>query len=119
SGLKHTPVIPQPNQPITISVRASDSDGVALATLFYRVNPSVTFNSAAMALQPDGSWVGEIPGQTAGRVVHFYVSAQDGHGGTAFAPAKGPDSRALVQVADAQGRNLPAHELRLIMLDAD
>jgi len=117
--LKHTPVVPQTNQPVTISVRASDPDGVASATLNYRVNPGNTFTSILMALQADGTWTADIPGQAAGKIVHFYVSAQDSLGASACAPDKGPDARALYQVADAQGTPLPAHELRLIQLDAD
>lgn len=119
TGLRHSPVVPPTNQPVTISVRVADPDGVVSATLNYRVNPATTFITVPMALQSSGEWTGTIPGQTAGRIVHFYVEAEDTLGATAFAPAKGPASRALYQVADGQGTALPAHELRLIMLDAD
>ena len=47
SDLKHSPIIPQANEAVTISVRASDPDGVASATLSYRVNPAVTFIEGA------------------------------------------------------------------------
>lgn len=119
TGLQHAPVIPPTNQTVTISIRASDPDGVASATVNYRVNPAVTFSSVPMTLQADGSWTASLPGQSAGKTVQFYVRAQDGLGAAAFAPAQGPDSRALYQVADSQSTNLPAHELRLIQLDAD
>jgi hypothetical protein len=119
TGLQHSPVVPATNQSVTISVRASDPDGVASATLSYRVNPATAFTNVAMSFQTNGAWAANIPGFAAGRVVHFYVTATDTLGASAFAPTKGPDSRALYQVADAQGTALPAHELRLIMLDAD
>jgi len=119
AGLQHSPVVPPTNQPVTISVRASDPDGVASAMLSYRVNPATTFTNAPMALQTNGAWTAQIPGLPAGRVVQFYVTATDTAGASAFAPLKGPESRALYQVADNQGTVLPAHELRLIMLDAD
>jgi len=119
TGLGHSPVVPPINQPVTISLRASDPDGVASVTLFYRVNPAVSFMSGPMTLQQNGSWTASIPGQTAGKIVQFYVTASDNLGASAFAPAKGPESRALFQVADGQGTALPTHELRLIMLDAD
>ncbi|HEU0008690.1 MAG TPA: lamin tail domain-containing protein, partial [Verrucomicrobiae bacterium] len=119
AGLSHSPVVPPTNQPVTISVRANDPDGVASVTLSYRVNPASPFTSGPMTLQQDGSWTASIPGQTAGKIVQFYVTAVDTLGASAFAPAKGPDSRALYQVADGQGTALPTHELRLIMLDAD
>lgn len=117
--LKHTPTIPLANQAVTISVSATDPDGVALATLAYRVNPGTSFTRLPMTLGADGAWEGHIPGQAAGRVVQFHVSAQDGLGASASAPARASDSRALYQVADSQGTTLRAHELRLIQLDAD
>ncbi len=119
TGLQHLPVVPAANQPVVISVRPSDPDGVSSATLSYRVNPVATFSDTPMALQADGTWTATIAGQTAGKIVHFYVTAVDTLGASAFAPSKGADSRALYQVADTQGTVLPVHELRLIMLDAD
>lgn len=119
AGLQHAPVVPPANQPATISVRVNDPDGVASATLNYRVNPATAFTTVPMTLQSNDVWAATVPGQTAGKIVHFYVTAADTLGAPAFAPVKGPDSRALYQVADTQGSALPAHELRLIMLDAD
>ena len=119
SDLRHAPAMPSASQPVTVSVRAADPDGVAAATVKYRVNPATSFASLPMARQADGAWTASLPGQAAGKIVQFYVTAQDGLGVSATAPAKGPESRALYQVADAQGTALPAHELRLIMLDAD
>ena len=119
AGLNHAPIIPRVNEAVTISVRASDPDGVASITLNYRVNPVTQFTALPMTVQPDGVWQAVVPGQSAGKIIQFYVSALDRVGAVAFAPSKGADSRALYQVADAQGTSLPAHELRLIQLDAD
>ena len=119
TGLKHFPVTPQTNETVTISARASDPDGVVSAVLNYRVNPATTFIPAPMNVQSDGTWSGAIPPQGAGKIVQFYVTAQDALGASAFAPVLGPNSRALYQVADTQGTQLAAHELRLIQLDAD
>jgi hypothetical protein len=119
SGLQHRPIIPSAKQPVTISARVTDPDGVGSVTLSYRVNPATAFSTVPMTRQSNDVYVADVPGQTAGKVVQFYATATDGLGGAAFAPARGPDSRALFQVADGQGSALPAHELRLIMLDAD
>ncbi|MBI1839515.1 MAG: CotH kinase family protein [Verrucomicrobia bacterium] len=119
SGLRHLPVFPRTNDPVTVSVRISDPDGVAGATLNYRLNRSNLFNALPMSLQADGSWSATMPPQTAGRVVQFFVSAADSLGASNTAPALGPASRALYQVADAQATKLPLHELRLIQLDSD
>ena len=117
--LQHAPAIPQTNQAVAISVRATDPDGIASATLYYRVNPATVFTNAAMTPRADGTWTANLPGQAAGKIVQFYVLAQDNLGASAMAPAGGPASRALYQVADGQGTTLSAHELRLIQLDAD
>ena len=119
SGLAHSPVVPRTNDTVRISVRATDPDGVAGAVLSYRVNPVATFTNIDMAAGPGGVWTGEIPPQGPGKVVQFYVTATDGLGAASMAPAAGPDSRALYQVADSQGTKLPTHELRLIQLNAD
>jgi hypothetical protein len=118
-GLHHFPILPTTNQPVTISVQARDPNGVASATLFYRINPTPEFTSTPMSLDSSSNWVATLPALPTGKIVHFYVSATDSLGSTSFAPSSGPDSRALYQVEDTQGSKLPAHELRLIMLDAD
>lgn len=117
--LRHSPVVPAANQPVTISVTSSDPDGVDGATLTYRVNPALTFTNLPMVASTNGIWTATIPGFAAGRVIQFYVTAQDRAGMTSLAPPKGPQSRALYQVADTQKTALPLHEIRLIMLDAD
>ena len=121
SRLQHSPVIPKTNEIVNVTVRAEDPDGVGSVTLFYRVNPATTYTNVPMALQADGSWGAAVPGFGAGKIVQFYVEAEDSLGGMAFAPDRGPDSRALYQVADAQkaGAKLTTHELRLIQLDVD
>jgi len=119
SALIHSPIVPRTNEAVTVSVRASDPDGVASATLNYRVNPASGFTSLPMTQPSNGVWTANIPGQTAGKIVHFYVTAIDALGAAAFAPAQGPTSRALFQVADAQTNPFTAHELRLIQLDMD
>lgn len=119
TGLRHSPVMPAPDEPVTISVQARDAQGVSAATLFYRVNPSIEFTNVPMALGSDATWSATLPGLPAGRIVHFYVRATDTLGASEYAPQLGPNSRALYQVQDAQVTKLPAHELRLIMLDAD
>ncbi len=119
SGLQHWPIVPLPNQTVTVSVRADDPDGVASVLVKYRINPATAFTTLPMTPQSTGTWAATLPGLAAGKIVQFYVTASDTRGTAASAPAKGPDSRALYQVADGQGTTLPTHELRLIMLDAD
>ena len=119
SGLRHLPVVPKTNEPVNVSVRIADPDGIASVTLNYRLNRSNVFNALPMSLQTDGNWGATLPSQSAGKVVQFYVSAVDTLGASNTAPALGAASRALYQVADNQGTKLPLHEVRLIQLDSE
>lgn len=118
TALRHDPPVPAAGQNAIVSVAADDPDNVSSLTLYYRVNGAVSFSTVPMALS-SGTWSATVPAQSAGVIVQFYVLAQDGAGATSTAPAAGANSRALIQWADNQSSALPAHELRLIMLNAD
>lgn len=118
ADLRHDPPIPAANVPVTVSCTAADPDGVASGALHYRLNGTAEFTEVAMT-QAGGRWSATIPGHAAGAIVHFYATLADTPGARAFLPARGPDSRALVQWQDSQTSALPAHQLRLIMLSAD
>ena len=60
-----------------------------------------------------------LPGQTAGRIVHFYVSAQDGLGATAWRRKPARIRARSTRWQTDRVRICRAHELRLIQLDAD
>lgn len=117
-GLRHSPLVPGVGVPITVHVTAADADGVASASLHYRTGTG-GWIIVPMSLV-DGEWQGQIPGQTANRIVQFYVTLTDTAGHTSFAPAKGPDSRALVRIGDGGVSGIPLkNKLRLIMTAAD
>ncbi|MFN0130312.1 MAG: lamin tail domain-containing protein [Verrucomicrobiales bacterium] len=118
TDLRHAPPIPAASVPVTVSCAATDPDGVAAGTLFYRLNGTANFTEVAMTAS-DGQWTATIPGQAAGAIVHFYIALNDTPGARSHLPARGPDARALVQWQDNQTSALPAHQLRLIMLTAD
>ncbi len=119
TALTHSPAIPAPGAPVTVSLTAADPDGVASLTLRYRLNGATTFNQTPLT-ESAGRWTAVLPGQSAGAILQFYVEATDQAGATSFGPAKGPDSRALIPwVTSTPASNLPAHELRLLMLNAD
>jgi len=120
TGAKHEPPVPAANTPVTVSVHISDPDGVASAELHYAVSGGA-FQTAVMAetSTPD-VWSAQIPGQSSATKIQFYVEATDGAGSPASAtfPAAGPDSRAMVQVADGRGSS-SRQNVRLIMTNAD
>ena len=118
SGLTHSPPVPAAGSPVTVSLAAADPDGVASATLHYRLDAAASFTSTPMTLDA-GKWAAQIPGQAAGAIIQFYSEVLDAPGASSFGPAQGSDSRALVQWADGQAPALQAYQFRLIMLTAD
>ncbi len=118
SGFVHTRAVPAPGEPVTVTVNAQDPDGVAGVQLFWSVN-SGAWASSPMTTTGGGDYLGTIPGQAAGAVVQFYVSATDTPGAVATYPARGVESGALYKVNDSQA-NLPrAHNIRLVLSPAN
>ena len=122
TGLTHTPAVPAANQTATVSVTASDPDGLGAVTLFYAVN-GAAFNSLAMTAQGGGKYAATIPGQAAGAKVQFYVQAADALGTLGFAPPLAANSRALIPWDDGQARltlnGVQPNNIRIVMKNAD
>ena len=114
----HLPAVPQPGQPVPVSVRPHDPDGLAGLTLWYSVDEG-PFRDIAMTASFDGTYRGTVPGQDASSIVQFYVEGQDVLGVTSMFPAAGPDSRALYKVDDSAATAGPHHQFRLIMTESD
>ena len=117
-SLAHAPAVPAAGQAVTVTATASDPDGVASARLFWSVNGGA-WQSKPASLDAAGRITASIPGSTAGAVLQFHLAATDGRGSIAWFPAGGPDSRALVGVADGRERLGGLHNLRLLMTPAD
>jgi len=118
SDFGHSPVVPKMNQPVNVSVRASDPDGINACVLVWRVDGGPWHNET-MSLDGNGLYGATIPGQGSSTIVQFYVAAQDGQGTAAYYPSKGHESRALYKVDDGQASSGPLHNLRLILTAAD
>lgn len=117
SDLIHSPVVPAATAPVTVSVTATDPDGVASATLRYAVNGGA-WQSTPMSAAA-GKFSASIPGQAASAVVQFFVEATDSLGATATAPSAGPASRALYKVQDGRANLATLHNVRIVMTPAD
>ncbi len=122
TGLTHSPAVPAASQPATVSVTASDPDGLGAVSLFYAVNGGA-FTSIAMANQGAGRFTATVPGQAAGAKVQFYVQAADGLGALGFAPPLGASSRAMIPWDDGQARltlnGVQPNNIRIVMTAAD
>ena len=116
SELTHRPLMPSVNEPITVSVNATDDDGIELLELWFRIDG---FEWSRIPMTPSsGKFSATIPGLTAEGVLQFYVKGKDKRGVESFYPKRGPDSRALVKASDNQSD----HGLRgfhVIMLSDD
>src|SRR6266540_2380287 len=108
----HSPPVPPANQSVVVKARVQDPDGVQSMVLKYRIDPSATFNSVAMAdngtggdaVAGDGLYSATIPGQPAGTVVAFYLEATDGLSATTRFPRdrddNGPARECVVYFGD-------------------
>ncbi|MDF7799600.1 lamin tail domain-containing protein [Pontiellaceae bacterium B1224] len=118
-NLSHSPVMPDVNQAVTVSIQASDADGVEQLTLFYSIDDG-NFQSTTMAGGANGTYSGIIPGQAAGTSIRFYVQGEDALGATGSFPAAGSQGGAFCKVqdglADSSGLR---HNFRIIMSEAD
>jgi hypothetical protein len=115
--LLHWPVAPGLNEPVTVSVKASDPDGVASLDLKYSVGGNA-WQTIPMTANGDSDYAAIIPGQSTSVAVQFYVEGRDSAGALSFFPARGPNSRALYAVANPAGAGL-LPPLRLVMTSAD
>jgi lamin tail-like protein/CotH protein len=114
SDLSHFPPVPFESEPVTVSVAATDPDGVASMTLRWRIDGQ-SWNSVAMTIDGAGTGTGQIPPQPAATVVQFYLQASDGPGNVAMFPPAGPDSRAMYKVDDGLAADNGLHNVRIIM----
>jgi hypothetical protein len=94
-SVTHNPPVPVANQPVIVTTRAQDPDGLKSLTLYYRIDPATTYTSVTMkddgtggdAIAHDGIYSATIPGQTSQTVAAFYISAVDNLGASTRFPA--------------------------------
>ena len=92
----HNPPVPAANQPVVVTARVHDPNGVSSLVLNYRLDPAPNYVSLPMvddgtggdALAGDGVYSATIPGQLAANLAAFYVSATDLLGGATRFPAR-------------------------------
>ena len=116
--LRHAPAVPQPGQPVEVSVVADDPDGIASLTLVYNDDGRPP-ESIAMTAAGAGRYTAIVPARAASAIVQFHVVATDTLGASSTFPAAGPASRALWKVDDGLAATNGLHNLRIIMTAAD
>jgi hypothetical protein len=111
--VSHTPVIPLGGEPIVVTARVIDNDGVNQVMLHYRSEGSTAFAAAVMVddgsgndlVGGDGIFTGTIPGASSNTMRAFYIAAFDGLALTRFPTqsqpsAEVPERTCLVRVGD-------------------
>ena len=112
--VQHAPVLPLAGEPIVVTARVADNDGVNQVMLHYRSEGSTGFAATMMVddgsgndiVAGDGIFTGTIPGASSGRMRAFYISAFDGLALTRFPTllqpsADVPERTCLVRVGDS------------------
>ncbi len=107
----HTPVLPAANQPVVVTARVHDPDGIASVQLIYHLDggasftlPMVDNGAGGDSVPGDGVYSATIPGQAADALVAFYVQATDrfAPAATARFPHDAPGHECVVRFGDLQ-----------------
>ena len=83
--ITHTPAVPAASQPVVVTARMHDPDGVQSFNLYYRLDPATNYTVVPMrddglagdAIAQDGTFSATIPAQSAGTIAAFYLWARD------------------------------------------
>jgi hypothetical protein len=105
TSVSHWPVLPADGEAVTVTAQIEDPDGLAVATLKYRVDPDTDFITVPFNYRGAGLYSATIPGQSAGTQVAFYLETYDG-GTTPVAgrfPNDAPARECLVRFGEPSG----------------
>ena len=91
SDVRYSPVPPADGVITTVSATLDDNVGITSATLHWSYNKARPYpNTVPMSeAKYSGTWEGEIPGQSAGVRVYYYIDCVDGAGMDAEKPSDG------------------------------
>jgi hypothetical protein len=127
TSVEQRPALPQPGEAVTVTAKITDPDGVASATLNFRLDGSPTFTQSPMrddGVEPDliagdGIHAGRIEGTgSRGAVAELYLEAVDGKGLRRLSPPEAPERTLVYQYDDGIPRNaVPAYRLVLLKKD--
>ncbi len=109
-AVNHSPALPAANEPVVVTAKVHDPDGVNAIVLQYHVDTTTVTNTIAMldngtggdAVSGDGVYSASIAGQPNGTLVAFRVVAQDQSAGQLLSmfPADNPFHECLVRFGE-------------------
>jgi hypothetical protein len=107
----HRPILPAAGQGIVVTANISDPNGLASATLLYRLDPATSYTAIPLrdngtggdTVAGDGLFSAAIPGQTTGALIAFYVQAIDNSvpAATSRFPDNAPARECLVRFGES------------------
>ncbi len=110
ADVAHFPVLPGVRDPVRVTARIDDPDGLALVMLNYRPDPGTDWQSTPMrddgthgdAVAGDGVFAATIPPAKTATLVAFYLSAQDASpaGLTTLFPSVVTNHECLIRYGD-------------------
>ena len=115
-SVSHTPALPTASQPVVVTAKIHDPDGVQNLTLYYRLDPATAYTAVPMndtgvngdAIGGDGVFSATIPGQAVNQIAAFYLLATDKLGaGTRFPALRTSDNVAAPEGAVMFGDGSP------------
>jgi len=111
----HRPILPGAGEAVTVTARVDDPDGITDVALWYRLDPTTNWFRVTMhddgaggdEVAGDAVFTGQIPGQSAGTLVAFYLEARDGFEPSAASryPQDAPGRECLVRFGEVDYPN--------------
>lgn len=97
--VEHSPLYPEPSQTVNLTAEVNDNDKVNSVRLYYRTSSS-SFKSIVMyddgnhndGAANDGKYGAQIPAQSNGTIIYYYVEAQDNHYAMSKVPFAAPQN---------------------------
>ena len=94
--VQHFPVVPATNEPVIVTARVDDPDGVTNVLLRFRIDPLVALTNVVMrddgtggdAISGDGIYTAILPKQVTTNLVAFRIEAADSLGAAARFPTE-------------------------------
>lgn len=99
--VSHAPLLPQANEPITVTARLDDPDGVTTVRLRYRLDPSSSTQQVTMTHQGEGIYTGTIPGQSGSQMIAFHILTLDSNSVISRFPVDATDRECLIKVGSS------------------
>lgn len=98
----HSPLLPQVGEPITVTARVDDPDGVAAVRLRYRIDPANSLRQVTMIHQGEGIYRGVIPPQSSPHLVAFFIQTIDSvsPGVITRFPKDAPERECLIKIGE-------------------